>query len=440
MPQPAPTTSEPSTVPAAAPTTVIAPGPTSEALWVYNTGDVGLRVRSSPQITAHNPLGTVSEGTRFLVAGSPQSADGYTWRQVRLEGWSAANWLTPAPSAGNVVQISGTGEAGLRVRSSPQINGDNILGKVFDGTRVQVLEGPQTADGYQWWRVKLEGWSAVEFLRRVQVDSSLPPVSSPGPDRRVIVMPGICSSSGDFTDPDKWAPGLKRWLSLELGLEDRPPGDPKDQIIGFSYSDSSWDATYDKVDTLLPVGNAASNLAQIYLAYPDAKFDIIAHSLGGVVALHALQLFPILQQRTKSVITVSSPLRGSEDPRRLMQAYTPLCCGEFEELFRTVRYPVYDDLDQDSPIIKSIVDTVWSDVTVVTVANTQDVVVPEGRATLEEPSVHCWIIGASWVLDPVRAAIEKKDGHSIILEEREDWFRNLVKLAHIGRLKPASCR
>lgn len=410
-----------------------------ESWWVYNTNNLGLRVRSSPDIVDINIVGKVSEGTGLQLSGPSQSASGYTWRQVRLEGWSAADWLSPSPSSGGIVQVKGTSEAGLRVRTSPQLAVGNILGKVFDGTQLKVLDGPQSANGYQWWRVRLDGWSAVEFLRDFTLPPAAPPLNAPESDRRVIIVQGICSSTADFSDPGHWSPKLKRWLSQELGLEDWALGDPRDQIIEFSYSPDGWDKPYTQAETLLPVGNGAANFTQIYLAYPDARFDIIAHSLGGVVALNALQFLPDLKQRTNSVVTVGSPLRGVSDPGSWFHANSGFYCGDSAALFRTIRHPVYADLDPGSQSIRRIVEGSWRRIMVATVTNTHDLVVPSSTAVLEGPSVHCWSSGASAVLDPARVAREFWAGHWIILEELPQWFRLIEKAAHVGVLREEPC-
>ena len=216
-------------------------------------------------------------------------------------------------------------------------------------------------------------------------------------------------------------------------MKDRPLGDPDDQIIEFSYSPNGWNSTYAQEDTLLPVGNAAGNLASIYLAYPNAHFDIIGHSLGGVVALHALQNFPSLRQRTGAVITVDSPVRGAPDISRWFHANSGTYCGDpSQTLFRTVRYPVYADLDPGSPVIQSIVNGSWDDVRLATVTNSADTVVLPSTATLDGPSVFCMPVDWNYRIDPSLA-------HSIILIEYPIWFSNLVKVAYNGRLKTSAC-
>jgi len=79
---------------------------------------------------------------------------------------------TPAGDSiavGGYVQISGTEGDGLRIRSSPGLNGETV----FRGEEAEVFivrEGPQTADGYSWWYLVAPydetraGWGASDFL------------------------------------------------------------------------------------------------------------------------------------------------------------------------------------------------------------------------------------------------------------------------------------
>jgi hypothetical protein len=68
-----------------------------------------------------------------------------------------------------IVQISGTGGDGLRIRRSPGLNTETA----FRGEEAEVfsvLEGPQDADGHVWWYVVAHydetraGWAAADFL------------------------------------------------------------------------------------------------------------------------------------------------------------------------------------------------------------------------------------------------------------------------------------
>ena len=79
---------------------------------------------------------------------------------------------TPVPTGiaiGNYVQISGTEGQGLRIRSTPGLDGEFVfLG--YDSEVFVVQDGPQTVDGYTWWYLVAPydatrvGWAASDFL------------------------------------------------------------------------------------------------------------------------------------------------------------------------------------------------------------------------------------------------------------------------------------
>lgn len=82
---------------------------------------------------------------------------------------AASTPATDTIAVGGYVQISGTEGDGLRIRSSPGLNGDTV----FRGEEAEVFvvrEGPQSADGYAWWYVVAPydetraGWAAADFL------------------------------------------------------------------------------------------------------------------------------------------------------------------------------------------------------------------------------------------------------------------------------------
>ena len=84
------------------PSPVATPGAIAVGGWVEvaGAGASQLRVRQAPGAGTVT-LGFVPDGTRFLVIGGPQQADGYAWWQVEdrsgLTGWAAAPYLRPLP-------------------------------------------------------------------------------------------------------------------------------------------------------------------------------------------------------------------------------------------------------------------------------------------------------------------------------------------------------
>lgn len=133
-------------------------------LRVTNTGAVGLRIRASPAIHDDNILARVVDGTLLQSDTVTHTADGYDWTRVWMVGWMAENWLSPGPVSGFVARVSDTGGAGLRIRATPEVKTGNILGIAREGARVLVSDGPQFADGYQWWKVQFAGWAAADYL------------------------------------------------------------------------------------------------------------------------------------------------------------------------------------------------------------------------------------------------------------------------------------
>lgn len=87
----------------------------------------------------------------------------------------ALGTATPLPgeiALNSFVQISGTDGEGLRLRKSPDLNGEHLfLG--FDTEIFQVIDGPQEANGYTWWYLSAPydatriGWAVSDFLEAI---------------------------------------------------------------------------------------------------------------------------------------------------------------------------------------------------------------------------------------------------------------------------------
>ena len=85
---------------------------------------------------------------------------------------------TPIPAEGNIyqggiVQITGTGGDGLRLRFTPGLDSNvRLLGA--EGEIFQVMDGPEQVDGYTWWYLEnpqdraRRGWAVAEFLKPAQ--------------------------------------------------------------------------------------------------------------------------------------------------------------------------------------------------------------------------------------------------------------------------------
>jgi hypothetical protein len=68
---------------------------------------------------------------------------------------------------GGQVVIQGTEGQQLRLRAGPALT-QETLRVVDEGTILKVLDGPEFADGFQWWQVQTDdgvtGWAAANWL------------------------------------------------------------------------------------------------------------------------------------------------------------------------------------------------------------------------------------------------------------------------------------
>jgi hypothetical protein len=128
-----------------------------------------LAVRVKP---ANRPLGTV------VLNVIPAPSDTVPPPQPTEAPTLMASELPPPTggmgiSVGVLVQVSGTGLDGVRIRTDPGLQGQvkfvGIETEVF-----QVKEGPKEADGYTWWFLvapydeTLNGWAVGDYLQVIQ--------------------------------------------------------------------------------------------------------------------------------------------------------------------------------------------------------------------------------------------------------------------------------
>ncbi|MEX1253121.1 MAG: flexitail domain-containing putative surface protein [Dehalococcoidia bacterium] len=93
---------------------------------------------------------------------------------------------------------------------------------------------------------------------------------------------GYCPQAGDPSSPDFR----------------RPRYEPEDTCTGIDGVDGA-------------AGKLQILVSNLISEYPGAKFDVIAHSMGGLVAAYWLSQHPQSADRIHSVITFDSPLRGT---------------------------------------------------------------------------------------------------------------------------------
>ncbi len=141
--------------------------------------------------------------------------------------------------------------------------------------------------------------------------------------------------------------------------------DPEDDSLAYDEGDS------------LGVQLPASNFYSILDAYPDSTFDIIGHSLGGLLALYwagmAERYRPWYPERVHSIVTLDSPVGGMPDLRYLLPlADVPFDVETLTEELRPGSYVVAAAARAPSAI------------DVVTLGNTNQLVVPQNVLTLAD--------------------------------------------------------
>lgn len=94
---------------------------------------------------------------------------------------------TPTPEpvlrADGFAVITGTDGVVLRARTKPGTSA-GIEARFREGQNVRVLEGPQSADGLEWWRVEADGvsgWAAAPYLKPIEPTPAPEPTPTTGP-------------------------------------------------------------------------------------------------------------------------------------------------------------------------------------------------------------------------------------------------------------------
>lgn len=129
---------------------VLSDQPTAEAEFIVMTSAAGEAAENTPEPTLFM-LGTA---TPVLTPTIPTGPSG----QIQI---------------GTLVQVTGTGSDGLRLRQTPSLAGEvNYLAIDFEVFRIQ--DGPIQADDFTWWSlVALDdstrnGWAVENFLQVIQ--------------------------------------------------------------------------------------------------------------------------------------------------------------------------------------------------------------------------------------------------------------------------------
>lgn len=146
---------------------------------VYTTEGDRLNLRAQPGLSS-DILTKLEKGTLVTLLEGPRKEDGLQWWRIRtpegLEGWSVERvdeeqTLRMALLVGEDVLVTTDGER-LNVRETPSTSGTRLF-QIEDGTRLTLLEGAVSANGFDWWRVSLSdgriGWivDQIDGLRTI---------------------------------------------------------------------------------------------------------------------------------------------------------------------------------------------------------------------------------------------------------------------------------
>jgi uncharacterized protein YgiM (DUF1202 family) len=133
-----------------------------------------LNLRSDPSLSG-TVQSTLANGDTGSVLADPQTADGYVWYQLDVNGvtgWATRDYLAFAPSDISSSAAGGTALVNTNVlvlRDSPTTSGAK-LADLTGGASLTIVSGPTTADNLDWYEVSdggTTGWVDGDYLRVV---------------------------------------------------------------------------------------------------------------------------------------------------------------------------------------------------------------------------------------------------------------------------------
>ncbi len=128
----------------------------------------GESVYPLPTVTT-TPLSREKKETVTLASPMPQVTEVLS-PTLTLVVQTPGPSVTEQPVETKWMKVTDTGSLGLRLRNGPGLSYETA-GVFEEGTELQVIDGPQEADGIQWWKLKSEsgeiGWAAGDFLTLV---------------------------------------------------------------------------------------------------------------------------------------------------------------------------------------------------------------------------------------------------------------------------------
>src|SRR3712207_2599607 len=89
---------------------------------------------------------------KFLIGCTTLATFVLPWSHPFAGKSGGVAWAQAELAVGGNATVIGTEGGGLRLRGGPGLS-QPVQGLLTEGSRVQLAEGPQVADGQQWFRV-----------------------------------------------------------------------------------------------------------------------------------------------------------------------------------------------------------------------------------------------------------------------------------------------
>lgn len=191
----------------------------------------------------------------------------------------------------------------------------------------------------------------------VQIKDLIDP--PPQPQRIIVFVHGINSDADCEPKSKDGFRALWDYISSEgvLGLDDNQTP----YVFSYAKSDAEDDsgkdcdgaANYNKIDTCSSIYGDGGHSDRFGAWFDEiranndrAEFDIIAHSMGGVVVLHWLSRLGEQPSQVRSIITLDSPLQGRSLDlwEKIVAQFAAPCRG----------MPAIEDLKPDSATIMAL--------------------------------------------------------------------------------------
>lgn len=193
--------------------------------------DGPLHVRASASTSAEI-VGEFDQDAEFCITDGPVFADNYEWYGT-TDGWVAGDFCAIVAKAGCAAPppaparfafedriYVADGDPPLNVRSGPTTTA-RVIGQLSEGTAACVFDGPDFADGYEWYYVGgggLLGWVAGDFCGLLASGGCRSTVSDGkfGPGDRIQVTDGPVHLRSGPSLGDAPIDSLATWTIMDV--------------------------------------------------------------------------------------------------------------------------------------------------------------------------------------------------------------------------------